>query len=334
MHTDTNVTKIVFLDRDGLPERIQIARPIRPHEWVEYGTTDAASVAKRLESADIAVTNKVPIDGNILALCPNLKHIAVTATGYNIVDIDACKKNNVSVSNVPSYAASTVSEHVIASSLMLRREIPRYTNSVQNGDWQKSSMFCLFGKPFSNLSGSTLGLIGMGEIGKATAQKAHALGMNVQFCARRELDPNQAPYANQVQLNELLQSSDILSIHCDLNDSTLGMIGSEQISLMKQGAILINTARGGIVNEKAAVKAIQDHHLGGLAFDVLETEPPSEASPLLSISHLPNVLITPHIAWASEQAMQHLADTVGKNIQAFLDGNPTNVVTNNIATTI
>ena len=327
MHTDTNVTKIVVLDRDGLPERIQIARPMRSHEWVEYGTTDAASVAKRLESADIAITNKVPINSEVLRRCPNLKHIAVTATGYNIVDIDACIKNSVSVSNVPSYAATTVSEHVIASSLMLRREIPRYANSVQSGDWQKSSMFCLFGKPFSNLSGSTIGLIGMGEIGKATAQKAHALGMNVQFCARREHDPIQAPYANQVELKKLLQSSDILSIHCDLNDSTLGMIGGEELSLMKRGSILINTARGGIVNEKAAVKAIQDQHLGGLAFDVLETEPPSEASPLLSISHLPNVLITPHIAWASEQAMRHLANTVAENIEAFLNGNPTNIVT-------
>lgn len=317
----------LVLDKDSLPSRIKIPRPSRPHEWIEYGNTDENEITQRVQYAEIVITNKVPITSDVLANSPNLKHIAVTATGFNIIDTQACKVNGVSVSNVPSYAATTVSEHVIASSLLLQRQVKHYAELVRQGAWQKTSTFCVFGKPFHNLSGATIGLVGMGEIGKATAKKANALGMKVVFCARKKINTDQIPYATQVEFSDLLKDSDIVSIHCDLNPTSQGLIGAEQIKLMKHHAILINTARGGIVDEFAVVRAIRNQRLGGLAFDVFETEPPKSNAPLLSIASLPNVLITPHIAWASEEAMQHLGDTTSNNISSFLNGTPDNLVT-------
>ncbi len=225
---------------------------------------------------------------------------------------------------MPSYAADTVAEHVIGSSIVLRRELLRYARSVANGDWQKSPSFCLFDKPFNNLRGATMGLIGLGEIGEAAAERAHAMGMNVLFCARSK---RLHDFAKQVDLDQLLGQSDIISIHCSLNESTQGLIGERELNLMQSRAILINTARGGIVDEAAAAQAIIEERISGLAFDVMVEEPPRDSAPLLSIAERPNVLITPHIAWASEQAMQYLANTVTRNIDAFANGSPINLVT-------
>ncbi len=318
-----NPYRIVYLDRDGLPPHIKVPAPNSHHEWRNYPTSTQEQAIERSQHADILVINKAPITAQLLDACPSVKHVVVSATGYNVVDIAACQERSVSVSNIPSYAATTVSEHVIACAMTLHRELFRHVQSVNQGKWQTSPTFCLFGKPFKNLEGATMGLIGLGEIGEATARKAHALGMNVVFCKRQTTTH---PFAKQVELVELLQCSDIVSLHCDLNSSTANLIGEEELALMPEHAILINTARGGIVDEVALCNAIKKQRLAGIAFDVLSEEPPRDDSPLLSISNLPNVLITPHIAWASEQAMQYLANTVSRNIDAFINGSPINIV--------
>ena len=327
MTVKTPPINIVVLDRDGLPKRISIAKPDCPHNWTEYAQTSNEQIVDRSKGAHIVVTNKVPITENTLKACPSIRHIAVTATGYNIVDIHACEARGVSVSNVPSYAANTVSEHVIGTTIVLKREILRYATSVEQGKWQQSKVFCLFDKPFNDIAGTTIGLIGLGEIGQATALKAHSLGMKVVFTSRSQKQSKALHFARQLPLDALLKESDVISVHCSLNPSTHDLIASDQLSLMKDGAILVNTARGGIVNEIAVVEAIKSNKLGGIAFDVLETEPPLENSPLLQVSHLPNVILTPHIAWASDQAMQYLANIVSNNITAFVSGSPINLVT-------
>lgn len=315
---------IVNLDRKGLPPHIEIPTPEIDHHWASYPNTASDDVINRAKGADILVVNKVPIDSTVLHACPTVKHITVCATGYNVIDIAACESRGVSVSNIPSYAATTVSEHVIASALVLRRELNRYRQAVMDGKWQSSPAFCLFDKPFQNLKGATMGLVGLGEIGEATARYARTLGMKVLFSSRSR---RRHDFAEQVDLDQLLGRSDIVSIHCSLNESTKGLLGERELGLLPRHAILINTARGGIVDEQAVVDAMQNGALGGIAFDVLGQEPPTDTSPLLSISHLPNALITPHIAWASEQAMQYVANTVTRNIEEFAAGNPINLVT-------
>ncbi len=316
--------RIVYLDRGGLPQRIQIPTPKGNISWINYDVSSQTEAVERAKDAQIIVTNKTPITEELLSNCPLVRHIAVTATGYNVVDLSACKRRGISISNVPSYAATTVSEHVIACALTLRRQIFDYRDRVIRGDWEKSSVFCLFGTPFEDLSGATLGLIGLGEIGASVATKAAALGMEVVFSSRSK---RAHPNARQVELEYLLEQSDIVSIHCDLNDSTRGLINARALNTMKESAVLINTARGGIVNEASVVRALENGKLGGFATDVSEQEPPSETSVLMPIANKTNVIITPHIAWTSEQAMQYLANTVSKNIESFLAGNPLNLVT-------
>lgn len=326
MNTPQTHQIIVNLDRDGLPPHIDIPTPQVDHSWADYPSTLPEQVIERSKKATILVVNKVPISATVLDACPNVKHIAVCATGYNVIDTAACEARGVSVSNIPSYASTTVSEHVIGSALMLRREINRYRQAVIDGKWQTSPAFCLFDKPFHNLRGATIGLIGLGEIGEATAELARSMGMKVVFSSRsRRLHD----YAEQVDLDQLLRRSDIISVHCSLNESSKGLIGKQELELMQPHAILINTARGGIVDELEVVNAVNNGALSGIAFDVMEQEPPRDAaSPLLSIAHRPDVLLTPHIAWASEQAMQYLAATVTRNIEAFVANSPINLVTN------
>lgn len=323
MNTESANARIVYLDRAGLPERIQIPPPVHAHTWVNYPITNQQQVIERARDADILVVNKVPVTRQTLEVCNSIRHIAVTATGYNVVDISACQDLDVSVSNIPCYAATTVAEHVITCALTLRRELTRYRQQVINNAWQKSDVFCLFDRPVNDLRGATLGIIGLGEIGLATATLGAALGMNVVYTSRTAKTNS---VATQVNLKDLLGRSDIISVHCSLTTETENLIDNQAIDAMQDHAILINTARGGIVNEEAAVKAIQQNKIGGLAFDVLATEPPQGNSPLLRISTQDNVIITPHIAWASEQAMQSLATILSKNIDAFLSGKPQNIV--------
>lgn len=320
--------KIVMLDRFAFPSSFDLSdldNTLELHnlEWHRFNSTSSEEAIPNLKNAEIAILSKIKIDNEILAASPKLKHIAVGATGFNCISIDACQKHGVSVSHVPNYAATTIAEHVIACALTLRRKVLSHRERVIAGEWQTANNFCLFDPPFSNLRNATLGIIGLGAIGLRTAELASALGVNVIFTSR---SPKRYG-AKQVGLEYLLKESDIISVHCDLNDSTHNLIDEPEINLMHPGTVLINTARGGIVNETAVAKAISSNHLSGIAFDVLTEEPPKSSSPLLSLVTRPNVIITPHSAWTSEQALTQLKQTLILNIKKFLAGEPQNLVT-------
>lgn len=323
MQEKNELKKIVYLDRAGLPERFIVRTPETPHVWIDYSKSRPDQVIERSKGAAVLISNKVQITEEILLACPTVKHIAVSATGFNIIDIEACQRLGVSVSNVPNYAATTVAEHAITSALMLRRSLNSYRHKVISGEWQKSASFCLFAEPVNDINGATFGIIGFGELGQATAQKAHALGMNVIFHSKSQ---HQSQFAKQVSFDDLVAQSDIISLHCSLNADTENLINLTQLKRMKPHCLLINTARGGVANEADVVNAIKQNIIGGIAFDTLIEEPPSIKSPLLSIANRDNVIVTPHIAWASEQAMQSLTHILADNIEGFLIGQPKNIV--------
>jgi len=323
MNTKAKSKRIVYLDRAGIPTRINIPPPQHPHTWIDHSNTENQDVIERAQDSNILVVNKVSVSRQTLEACGSIEHIAVSATGFDHIDIKACQDHGVSVSNIPSYAATTVAEHVIACALTLRRELSQYREQVIQGAWQKSDAFCLFDRPINDLGGANFGIVGLGEIGLATAKMAMALGMNVSYCSRY---PKSLNGAEQLSFEQLVKQSDIISVHCALTPETENMIDAHEINAMQDHAILINTARGGIVNEDAAADAITNRKLGGLAMDVLVSEPPKQNSVLISIANRSNVVITPHIAWASEQAMQSLANILSENIDAFLSGTPQNIV--------
>ncbi|MFT6408778.1 MAG: glycerate dehydrogenase [Arenicella sp.] len=323
MQEKPSLKKIVFLDRSGLPERFCLRPPKVNHEWTNYPSTPAELAIERSLGADVVITNKVKVTRQLLIACPSIKHIAVAATGFNIIDLDACRELGVSVSHIPSYAATTVAEHVIASTLCLRRELLSYRQSVIDGEWQKSSSFCLFGKPINDLKNSIFAVIGFGELGRASAEMAASLGMQVIFASRSK---HQSSVAEQVSFETAITSADIISLHCNLTPETLNLIAEPEFLKMQPHSILINTARGGIVNEADLVKAVNEKLIGGVSFDVLAEEPPTNDSPLLAIADLDNVIITPHSAWASEQAMATLVTILADNVDAFLLGSEQNLV--------
>lgn len=314
---------IVYLDRATLSENTHIRTPVGQHSWLCYDNTEDNQVVERCRDADVIALNKVAIDESILLACPDLKHIAVSATGFNCVDLDACRRHGVSVSNIPSYASTTVPEHVIGLALALRRQLLQYRAKVIAGDWQNSDTFCLFDKPIRDLRGSTFGVIGFGNLGQATAKLAEKLGMQVIYSSPSD---KKSAFAKHVKLSELLINSDIISLHCSLTEQSKNMIGEQELSLMQKHCILINTARGGIANEKAVAQAVLEQKIGGIGFDVLSQEPPIDGSPLLDIASLNNVIITPHTAWASEHALQNVADILIDNIDAFVGHQPQNIV--------
>jgi glycerate dehydrogenase len=313
-------TRIVFLDRGSIEAQLRV--PGFAHEWVDHRSTPASEVVARLAEARIAVTNKVPIREVELAQLPDLRMIAVAATGTDVIDIEACRKRGVIVSNIRNYAGSTVPEHVMAMILALRRNIFAYRASIESGAWQRASNFALLDHDIHELSGSRLGLVGYGTLAKAVARLGSAFGMEVCVFNRSPID---APGVRQIALDELLATSDVLSLHVPLTPQTRGLIGARELSLMKPGALLINTARGGLVDEAALAQALREGRIGGAGIDVVDGEPPRLDNPLLDL-RLPNFMLTPHVAWASKEAMQRLADQLIGNIEAFASGAPRNTV--------
>jgi glycerate dehydrogenase len=275
-------------------------------------------VAERLRDATIAIINKVPMPAETLAQLPKLRLIAVAATGTDIVDKDYCRVKGITVVNIRDYAFNTVPEHVFALIFALRRNLIAYREDVRNGAWQRAEQFCFFTHPIRDVAGSTLGIVGFGALGKAVARRAEALGMRV-LATDFVLAPG------LVDLPTVLRSSDVVTLHAPLTDDTRNLIGAEQLAMMRRNAILINTARGGLVDESALALALQDGIIGGAGFDVLTNEPPMAGNVLLDLD-LPNFIVTPHIAWASQEAMQILADQLIDNVEAFVAGEPRNVV--------
>jgi glycerate dehydrogenase len=301
--------RIVFLDRSTLEANIR--RPAFEHQWTEYAMTDQALVVERLRGATIAITNKVPLRGAELSRLPDLKFIAVAATGMDIIDLDYCRRRNLPVSNVLNYARHSVPEHVLMLILALRRSLFHYREEVARGEWARASGFCLLTHPIRDLHDSTLGLIGYGALGQAVEKLALAFGMRVVISEHKDA---RAIRTRRVSFEEVLRASDIISLHCPLNEETRGLIGRAEFEMMRRDALLINTARGGLVDEAALAHALRSGLIAGAGFDVLTKEPPREGNPLLELN-LPNFILTPHIAWASREAMQVLADQLIENIE-------------------
>ncbi len=315
--------RTVFLDRATLKARVR--RPAFTEEYVEYDKTTPEQIVARLQGAVVAITNKVPLRAQSLSQLPQLKMIAVAATGYDIIDLDWCKAHGIAVANIRNYAVHTVPEHVFALILALRRNLLAYQRDVAAGLWEKSDQFCLANHAIGDLHGTTLGIIGDGVLGRGAAHIAkNGFGMRVLFA--QHVPPKNVEGICFVSLDQLVAESDVISLHCPLTDQTRNIIGMTQFQAMKRSALLINTARGGLVDELALVRALQQGLIAGAGFDVLTTEPPHPSHPLVAFRH-PNFILTPHVAWASEQAMQSLAEQLIQNIEAWYQGKPQHLLT-------
>ena len=312
--------RIVFLDRSTLIA--DVTRPAFAHEWTEYAMTAPAEIIERLKGATIAITNKVRLREAELAGLPELKFIAVAATGVDIIDLDYCRKRNLPVSNVRNYARRAVPEHVLMLILSLRRNLLSYREDVARGLWADASGFCLLTHPIRDLHNSTLGIIGYGALGQSVENLALCFGMRVLISEHKNA---RTIRDGRTGFEDTLRASDIISLHCPLNDETRGLIGKVEFEMMRRDALLINTARGGLVDERALAEALRFGLIAGAGFDVLTKEPPRDGNPLLELN-VPNFILTPHIAWASREAMQALADQLIDNIEAFVKGSPQNLI--------
>ena len=315
--------KIVFLDRGTIAPQITLRRPTFEHELVEYASTKPEEVANRLAGATVAITNKVAIRAEALEQLPELRLIAVAATGTDCVDKPWCQAHGVAVSNIRGYAVHTVPEHTFALMLALRRNVIAYRDDVLAGKWQEAGQFCFFDHPINDLYGVRLGIVGEGVLGQRVADIAKAFGMVPMFAAhkgRSGLGPLYTPW------QEVIETSDIITLHAPLTPETRGMIGMPEFRAMKRRPLIINTARGGLVDEAALVEALDAGLISGAAFDVVTTEPPAADNPLMRIAGRHNVIITPHVAWASNEAQQDLANQLMDNIESFVAGVPRNLV--------
>lgn len=312
---------IVLLDRRTFAETIGFPAPGIEHcHWREYPTTTPKQLVERAADAEVIITNKVPVGAEALEQLPRLRLIAVAATGVDHIDLEAARTRGVAVCNVGDYATESVAEHVFAMLLALRRQIVHYYRAVLNGDWSRSPIFTLNDRVMDDLAGFALGIIGAGTLGQAVTRLGVAFGMRVWLAERRGAEVTRAGYT---PFDEVLRHSDVISLHVPLNADTRHLIGHVELALMKPGAILVNTARGGVVDEAALADALRSGRIGGACVDALSREPPPPDHPLLS-PDLPNLLITPHIAWASRQAQQTLAREVVMNIEAYFRGEQRN----------
>jgi glycerate dehydrogenase len=311
---------IVFLERNTF--KVEFRQPAFPHAWIDYEETTSAQIVERLRDATIAICNKLPVREPELARLPKLKLIAVAATGVDNIDLGYCKRNEIAVCNVRNYAAHSLAEHVLLLTIALRRNLIAYTNDVREGKWQQARQFCLLDHPIHDLHGSTMGIIGYGFLGRSVSVLAQAVGMKVLISERKnaaEIREGRAPFI------DVIRSSDVVSLHCPLTDATRNMIDVAELQMMRRGALLINTARGGLVNETAVIDALKNGLIAGAAFDVLSEEPPRHGNPLLEVD-LQNLIVTPHVAWASLEAMKTLADQLVDNLEAFVRGEKLNRV--------
>lgn len=312
-----------FLDFDSVHPADLDLGPLRATlaHWRLYPSTAPDAVAERLRGVEVAVSNKVVLDRAALAAADRLRLVCIAATGTNNVDLAAARELGVVVSNVAGYATPAVVQHVFASLLALTTRLGEHCAAARDGTWSRSPFFCVLDFPLRELTGLTLGIVGYGELGQGVARVAAAFGMRVLIAARASGDDR----PGRVPLDALLSQADVVSLHLPLTDATRNLIGARELGLMRPDAVLINTARGGIVDESALLAALVKGRLGGAALDVLAVEPPPADHPLLRAG-LPNLLVTPHVAWASQAARQRLLNAVAANIAAFARGTPANRV--------
>jgi glycerate dehydrogenase len=312
-----DINRGVLLDRDTLSiDDLDFGRlKATLAEWQLYPLTGPDEVADRVAGAEVVVSNKVLLTREILESASRLKLICVAATGTNNIDLQAAGELGISVTNARSYGTASVVQHVFSLILALTTRLSEHQQAAMNGTWAQSPMFCVFDFPFRELAGKTLGIIGYGELGRGVEKIARAFDMKVMIAQR----PGGDKRAGRLSLDALLQRSDVVTLHVPLADNTRNLIGERELGLMKPDALLINTARGGIVDEVALVAALSSGSLGGAGFDVLTTEPPGMGNPLLDHDGT-NLILTPHVAWASREARQRLVDQVADIIEAFKQG--------------
>lgn len=286
-----------------------------------HAHTSPEQVAERLQGAQVAISNKVAINAQALAACPELRLILVTATGTNNIDLEAARRQGITVSNCQGYGTPSVAQHTLMLLLNLATRVADYQQAVAAGRWQQASQFCLLDFPIMELAGKTLGLLGHGELGGAVARLAEAFGMRVVLGQI----PGRPLRADRLPLDELLPQVDALTLHCPLNEHTRNLIGARELALLKPGALVVNTARGGLIDEQALADALRSGHLGGAATDVLSVEPPVNGNPLLE-ADIPRLIVTPHNAWGSREARQRIVGQLVENTRAFFNGEPLRVV--------
>lgn len=286
-----------------------------------YGFSDDENIVERIKDASIVLTNKCRITRAVMEKCPQIKYIGVFATGYNNIDIEAAKERGIVVSNVPGYSTDSVAQHTFALILHYYSSVAAYDKTVKDGDWCYSKLFSYFNIPLFELAGKTIGIIGYGAIGRAVGKIAKAFNMNVLVCTRTY--PKDDSSIKVCSLEELLRESDIVTLHCPLNDGTKELINASTLSLMKKSAILINTSRGGVINERDLAEALNNGMIAAAGVDVLTKEPMEMDCPLRNAK---NCYFTPHIAWAPLETRKRLIGLVRENVQAFIDGKPINNV--------
>lgn len=319
--TGVDFMKIVLTDAQTVLDNLVDASTLRElGEVIEYGLLKYEEVAEKIADADIVICNKTKLDSYTLRLAKNLKYIGLFATGYNNIDIDYCRENNIAVCNAGSYSTNAVAQHTFALILEHYNNTAKYNQFVQDGKWKRSKTFSPFVYPLSELAGKTLGIVGLGSIGQAVAKIANAFEMNVIAYNR---SPREIENVKMVSLDELLSKSDIVSVHCPLNSESEHMFNKETFAKMKKGALFVNTARGGVMVEQDLFNALESEHLGGAAIDTLAVEPMEEDCILMNAK---NCIITPHIAWAPLETRVRLMNIVVDNIKNFLNGTPTNKV--------
>jgi glycerate dehydrogenase len=312
--------RIVFLDRNAI--KVAIRRPSFVHEWIEHAHTPASETIERLHGATIAITNRVAINADVLAAAPTLRLVAVAATGYEHVDVGACARAGVAVCNVRDWSVS-VPEHVFALALALRRQIPAYRAALRDGRWASSPTYGLLLEPLPRtLSGGVLGIVGHGALWRRVEALGRGFDMRVMIAERKGAP---SPRAGRVPFERVLTEADLLAILCPLTDETRGMIGARELASMRPDALLVNCARGGIVDEAALLDALRAGTIAGAGVDVLSEEPPRHGNPLLDVD-LSNLIVTPHMAWASVESMMTLVDQLVGNLEAFVAGAPRNLV--------
>lgn len=291
-------------------------------EVVVHDRTAQLDVVRRAKDAEVVLTNKTILDGLILNLLPKLKYIGVLATGYNVVDLDVARQRGIVVTNIPAYSTQSVAQMAIAHLLNITQRVAHYAHEVHNGVWSAQPDFCYWNTPLIELAGKKIGIVGFGNTGQATAQIAEALGMEVWVYTSKPKKSLPKKY-QKVTLNELFSACDVVSLHCPLTAENKEMVNSFRLSLMKQGAILINTSRGGLIDEKALEQALLSGKLLGAGLDVLSSEPVPNGNPLLKLK---NCFITPHIAWATRESRMRLMNQAVENLKAWMEGRTINNV--------
>ncbi|WP_260961052.1 2-hydroxyacid dehydrogenase [Pseudomonas citri] len=319
----TNTARAVFLDHPSLDLGDLDLEPLRNcfSELQLFARTTPDQVTERLKGATVAITNKVVIDAQAMAANPGLKLILISATGTNNVDLAAARHHGITVCNCQGYGTPSVAQHTIMLLLNLATRLADYQKALGEGRWQQASQFCLLDYPIVELEGKTLGLLGHGELGSAVGRLAEAFGMRVLLGQV----PGRPARPDRLPLDELLSQVDALTLHCPLNEHTRNFIGPRELALLKPGAFVVNTARGGLIDEQALADALRSGHLGGAATDVLSVEPPTHGNPLLA-ADIPRLIVTPHNAWGSREARQRIVGQMSENAQGFFTGTALRVV--------